>query len=189
MVQLGGALRDYLVNGRPVLDGFNTGSAITGGRGQLLVPWPNRVGGGRYRFDGRSLQLPLSEVEKGNAMHGLLRWTLWKLLARTEDSVLLGTTLCPRTSAFLAFAGLFAILAIAPRAQRGLWELVIGQKTALVVMAAAMGDVDEARVAGLTDLGLVVVVAAAYMLCRGWYGWRTSAAEPAGGHPVARPVA
>ncbi|MET7519332.1 gluconokinase, GntK/IdnK-type [Streptomyces sp. NPDC005480] len=96
VVQLGGALRDYLVNGRPVLDGFSTGSAITGGRGQLLVPWPNRVGGGRYRFDGRSHQLPLSEVEKGNAIHGLLRWTLWKLLARTDDSVLLGTTLCPQ---------------------------------------------------------------------------------------------
>ncbi|MEV4430486.1 gluconokinase, GntK/IdnK-type [Streptomyces sp. NPDC049602] len=96
VVQLGGALRDYVVNGRALLDGFSTGSAITGGRGQLLVPWPNRVGGGQYRFDGRSLQLPLTEVEKGNAIHGLLRWALWKLLARTEDSVLLGTTLCPQ---------------------------------------------------------------------------------------------
>ena len=93
-----------------------------------------------------------------------------------------------RTSAFLVFAGVFAILAAAPRAQRGLWELVIGQKTALVVMAAAMGDVREARVAGLTDLGLVLVVVAAYVLCRGWYGWRTSAAEPAGGHSAARLV-
>ncbi|WP_370416385.1 gluconokinase, GntK/IdnK-type [Streptomyces fradiae] len=96
VVQLGGALREYVVNGRPLLDGFSAGSAITGGRGQLLVPWPNRVGDGRYRFDGRSLQLPLTEVEKSNAIHGLLRWTLWRLLARTEDSVLLGTTLCPQ---------------------------------------------------------------------------------------------
>uniref|UniRef100_UPI000A3AD306 gluconokinase, GntK/IdnK-type n=1 Tax=Streptomyces sp. NRRL B-24572 TaxID=1962156 RepID=UPI000A3AD306 len=77
VVQLGGALRDYAVNGRPLLDGFSRGSAITGGRGQLLVPWPNRVGDGRYRFDGRDLQLPLTEVEKGNAIHGLLRWALW----------------------------------------------------------------------------------------------------------------
>ncbi|WP_079042218.1 gluconokinase, GntK/IdnK-type [Streptomyces aureus] len=96
VVRLGGALRDYVVNGRPLLDGFSTGSAITGGRGQLLVPWPNRVGGGRYRFDGRDLQLPLTEVEKDNAIHGLLRWTLWELLARTEDTVMLGTTLCPQ---------------------------------------------------------------------------------------------
>ncbi|MEX0171029.1 gluconokinase, GntK/IdnK-type [Streptomyces sp. LMG1-1-1.1] len=96
VVQLGAALREYVVNGRPLLDGFSTGSAITGGRGQLLVPWPNRVGGGSYRFDGRSLQLPLTEVEQGNAIHGLLRWTLWRLLARADDSVLLGTTLCPQ---------------------------------------------------------------------------------------------
>ncbi|MEU7036462.1 gluconokinase, GntK/IdnK-type [Streptomyces sp. NPDC046237] len=96
VVQLGGALRDYAVNGRPLLDGFSAGSAVTGGRGQLLVPWPNRVGGGRYSFGGRNLQLPLTEVEKGNAIHGLLRWALWKLLARTEDSVMLGTTLCPQ---------------------------------------------------------------------------------------------
>ena len=96
VVQLGGALRDYVVDGRPLLDGFSTGSTITGGRGQLLVPWPNRVGGGRYDFGGRTLQLPLTEVENGNAIHGLLRWTLWQLLARTDDAVILGTTLCPQ---------------------------------------------------------------------------------------------
>ncbi|WP_338492143.1 gluconokinase, GntK/IdnK-type [Streptomyces sp. SJL17-4] len=96
VVQLGGALRDYVVNGRPLLDGFSAGSAITGGRGQLLLPWPNRVGGGRYGFGGRSLQLPLTEVEKNNAIHGLLRWALWKPLARTDDAVVLGTTLCPQ---------------------------------------------------------------------------------------------
>ncbi|MET9853895.1 gluconokinase, GntK/IdnK-type [Streptomyces sp. NPDC006450] len=96
VVQLGGGLRAYEVNGRPLLDGFSTGDAVTGGRGQLLVPWPNRVGDGRYRFDGRDLRLPLNEVEKGNAIHGLLRWTLWEPLARTDDSVTLGTTLCPQ---------------------------------------------------------------------------------------------
>ncbi|MFE8018313.1 hypothetical protein ACFU3O_36990 [Streptomyces antibioticus] len=96
VVQLGGALGEYVVNGRPVLDGFSAGSAITGGRGQMLVPWPDRVGGGRHRFDGRSLQRPLTEVEKENTIHGLLRWTLWQLLTRTEDSLSLGTTLCPQ---------------------------------------------------------------------------------------------
>ncbi|MFE5483929.1 gluconokinase, GntK/IdnK-type [Streptomyces sp. NPDC056527] len=96
VLQLGGALRDYVVNGRPVLDADSAGSAITGGRGQLLIPWPNRVRDGRYDFGGRSLQLPVTEVEKNNAIHGLLRWTLWKLLARTDDAVMLGTTLCPQ---------------------------------------------------------------------------------------------
>ncbi|WP_329113439.1 gluconokinase, GntK/IdnK-type [Streptomyces sp. NBC_01353] len=96
VAQLGGALRAYAVNGRALLDGFSAESAITGGRGQLLAPWPNRVGGGRYRFGGREHQLPLTEPEKNNAIHGLLRWTLWSLLARTDDAVRVGTTLCPQ---------------------------------------------------------------------------------------------
>ncbi|KND33137.1 hypothetical protein [Streptomyces acidiscabies] len=89
-----------------------------------------------------------------------------------------------RTSAFLVFAGLFALLAAAPRGHRGVWELVIGQKTALVVFAAVVGDVNEARASGVIDLCLVVVVIAAYVLCRGWDSWRTGAtstAEPADG--------
>ncbi|MGW7434229.1 hypothetical protein ACWGIN_32445 [Streptomyces sp. NPDC054861] len=48
VIQLGGALRDYEVNGRPVLDGFPAGSALTGGRGRLLVPWPNREPGATH---------------------------------------------------------------------------------------------------------------------------------------------
>ncbi|MFD9305661.1 aldose 1-epimerase family protein [Streptomyces sp. NPDC060048] len=96
VAQLGGALRDYTVDGRALLDGFTAESAITGGRGQLLVPWPNRVGGGLYRFDGSEQQLALTEPEKGNAIHGLLRWSLWKVLARTEDAISVGTTLCPQ---------------------------------------------------------------------------------------------
>ncbi|QES49524.1 hypothetical protein DEJ50_18650 [Streptomyces venezuelae] len=96
VVQLGGALAHYEADGRALLDGFGPGSPITGGRGQLLVPWPNRLGDGRYRFGGQDLQLPLTEPEKHNAIHGLLRWTPWQLLTRTEDTVRVGTTLFPQ---------------------------------------------------------------------------------------------
>ncbi|WP_078621900.1 gluconokinase, GntK/IdnK-type [Streptomyces sp. NRRL S-244] len=96
VVELGGALRHYEVAGRPLLDGFAADEPITGGRGQLLVPWPNRVGGGRYRFGTEDLQLPLTEPENDNAIHGLLRWVPWRLLARSEDAVTVGTTLFPQ---------------------------------------------------------------------------------------------
>ncbi|OKK22893.1 hypothetical protein AMK16_01000 [Streptomyces sp. CB00455] len=96
VVELGAALCRYEVNGRPLLDGFTADEPVTGGRGQLLVPWPNRVGGGRYHFGGEDLQLPLTEPEKHNAIHGLLRWVPWRLLARGEDAVTLGTTLFPQ---------------------------------------------------------------------------------------------
>ncbi|MEV0224480.1 hypothetical protein [Streptomyces sp. NPDC050704] len=93
-----------------------------------------------------------------------------------------------RTSAYVVFAGLFALLAAAPRSHRGLWELVLGQKWALVVFAAVVGDVNEARVAGLIDLVLVAAVTVAYVLCRGWYAWRMPAAGPAGGQPSGGPA-
>jgi len=88
-----------------------------------------------------------------------------------------------RTSAYLVFAGLFVILALAPRARPGVWELVIAQKAALVVFAVAVGDVPEARAAGWVDFVLVMIVISAYVLCRGWYGWGTKTAEL-----VARPA-
>ena len=79
-----------------------------------------------------------------------------------------------RTFAYLVFGGMCALLAAGPRAQRGVWELLLGHKTALVVFAAVVGNIPEARLAGLVDLGLVLTVGMAYVLCRGWYGWRTS---------------
>ena len=47
------------------------------GRGQALIPWPNRLQDGSYEFDGRHNQLPLNEPEHRNAIHGLVRWAAW----------------------------------------------------------------------------------------------------------------
>jgi hypothetical protein len=79
-----------------------------------------------------------------------------------------------RTFAYLVFAGLFALIALRPRGQRGLWELILGHKTALVVFAVVLGGVPEARLAGLVDFALVLLTAMAYVLCRGWRAWRTT---------------
>ena len=47
------------------------------GRGQVLIPWPNRLEDGGYEFDGRRYQLPLTEPEQHNAIHGLVRSERW----------------------------------------------------------------------------------------------------------------
>ncbi|WP_329571047.1 aldose 1-epimerase family protein [Kitasatospora sp. NBC_01266] len=96
VVELGGALRSYTVGDRPVLDGFAAEDRITGGRGQLLVPWPNRIGGGRYRWDGQDLQLPLTEPTSGNAIHGLLRWASWQVMDFDVSRAALEVTLWPQ---------------------------------------------------------------------------------------------
>ena len=57
------------------------------GRGQMLMPWPNRIRDGRYSFGDRDLQLRLSEAARGNASHGLVRWAAWSLEELSPASV------------------------------------------------------------------------------------------------------
>ena len=84
-----------------------------------------------------------------------------------------------RTTAYVVFAGLFLLLAVHPRAVGGVWELVFAQKLAVTIYAAVIGDVPEARLDGLTDFFLVLLTGTAYVLCRGWLGWRTARTGPA----------
>lgn len=86
VVEVGGGLRAYDVAGRPVVDGYGPGEMATAGRGQVLLPWPNRVRDGRWSWRGQDLQLPLSEVAKGNAIHGLTRWAPWDLVDATPTA-------------------------------------------------------------------------------------------------------
>ncbi len=79
VVEVGGGLRAYAVDGVDVLDGYAEDELCSGGRGQLLVPWPNRIEDGRYELAGRRQQLALTEPERGHAVHGLTRWLPWRL--------------------------------------------------------------------------------------------------------------
>ena len=65
VVEVGAGLRAYAVGGREVLDGYPADEMCASGRGQVLMPWPNRIEDGSYEFDGRRHQLPLTEVERG----------------------------------------------------------------------------------------------------------------------------
>ena len=53
----GGALRVLEHAGGALVDGFAEDEMSAGGRGQLLMPWPNRIRDGAYSFGGRDLQL------------------------------------------------------------------------------------------------------------------------------------
>jgi hypothetical protein len=83
-----------------------------------------------------------------------------------------------RTTAYLVFAGLFAMLALAPRTRWGVWELVFGQKAAVTIFGLLNFNVNEARRDATTDLVLVIVIAISYVLCRGWYTWQSRAVVP-----------
>jgi len=96
VVESGGGLRAYEVDGRELLDGFPPGEQPRSGRGQVLAPWPNRIEDGSYEFDGKRLQLPLTEPEHRNAIHGLVRWAPWNLVDAAPDRAVLDYTLEPQ---------------------------------------------------------------------------------------------
>jgi len=66
IVEVGGSLRAYQVGDHDVLDGYSADERCTAARGQSLIPWPNRLRDGRYRFADRDHQLPLTEPDKRN---------------------------------------------------------------------------------------------------------------------------
>jgi aldose 1-epimerase len=96
VVEVGGGLRVYEAAGGARLDGYEAHEMCSGGRGQPLMPWPNRVRDGRYEFDGSSHQLALSEPEAHNAIHGLVRWANWTVAQRNRDRVVMEHILHPQ---------------------------------------------------------------------------------------------
>jgi aldose 1-epimerase len=89
-VEVGGGLRELSYAGRRLVDGYPADALADAGRGQVLAPWPNRLRDGRWSWQGRQLQLPLSEPKNHNAIHGLVRWSGWSVRERNEDRVVLG---------------------------------------------------------------------------------------------------
>ncbi len=95
VTEVGATLRTFTVAGRPVVDGFGPEEWSHGGRGQVLAPWPNRLGDGAYRFGDVAGQAPLDEVDRRTAIHGLVRWLPWRMTGRAQNRVSLACELRP----------------------------------------------------------------------------------------------
>src|SRR4051794_6250762 len=95
-VTVGGGLRTYTVDGHDVLDGYDVTAMADGARAQTLVPWPNRVRDGKWSWQGKDLQLALTEPDQHNAIHGLVRWMPWSVTKRTDSGVALVCTTWPQ---------------------------------------------------------------------------------------------
>jgi aldose 1-epimerase len=96
VVEIGAGLRTYRDGETEIVDGYQRDEACPGSRGQLLLPWPNRVAGGRYPFDGRDLQLPVNEPRTGCAIHGLTRTLTWSAVEVADSTISLALDLGPQ---------------------------------------------------------------------------------------------
>lgn len=97
VVEVGGGIRAYAVDGRQVLHPYDVDAMPDAAHGAVLIPWPNRLADGRYRFAGRDHQAALTEPTKHNAIHGLLRWRPWRAKERQPDRVVMTARLLPMT--------------------------------------------------------------------------------------------
>jgi aldose 1-epimerase len=97
VTECGATLRVLEYAGRQVVHGFGEDEMSSAGRGQLLVPWPNRIRDGSYSFDGRDHRLGLTEPDRSNAIHGLVRWAAWSPEEHATTSVSLSHRLMAQT--------------------------------------------------------------------------------------------
>ncbi len=90
------SLRSLTVDGHDLVQGYPESVSAPFGCGIVLVPWPNRVRDGRWMLDGTVQQLDITEVDKNNAIHGLLRNTPYQLVEQRADAVVLGAEVVPQ---------------------------------------------------------------------------------------------
>jgi aldose 1-epimerase len=97
ITEVGGGVREYVVGDRAVLEPYPVDVMCDGAHGAPLIPWPNRLADGRYRFDGVDHQVGLTEPEKQNAIHGFLRWRSWNAVEQEDRRVVVHTRIHPLT--------------------------------------------------------------------------------------------
>ncbi len=96
VVEVGGGLRAYSAAGHDILDGYALDEMSRAGRGQVLLPWPNRIEDGSYEYEGQRHQLPIDDPEEQDAIHGLVRWAAWQAPEHDPHRVVMEHALHPQ---------------------------------------------------------------------------------------------
>jgi aldose 1-epimerase len=96
VVEVGGALRAYRHQGTDLVDGYEPAELCPGSAGKVMAPWPNRIRDGRYTFGETPYQLPITEVARHTAIHGLVSWVRWSAAEVSASAVDLEHRLVPQ---------------------------------------------------------------------------------------------
>lgn len=96
ITELAASLREFSIGDVELVESYAETATPPFADGIVLAPWPNRIEDGRWMLDGEVQQLDITEVDRGNAIHGLLRNTGYSLVERTPESVTLGATIFPQ---------------------------------------------------------------------------------------------
>ncbi len=90
-------IRSFTLDGVDLVEPFDESQTPPMACGIVLAPWPNRVRDGVWEHDGKRHQLAITEPAKNNATHGLLRFTPYTLVDRSEEMVTIAATIYPQS--------------------------------------------------------------------------------------------
>lgn len=93
VTEVGGGLRILRSGARDLVARFAAEDFRPVYRGAVLAPGANRVADSHYRWQGEQHQLPLTEPERGNALHGLVCLDPWRVVASEAASLALTTSI------------------------------------------------------------------------------------------------
>jgi aldose 1-epimerase len=74
-------------NGAAIVTEYRGVANKIGGQGDVLIPFPGRVNGGFYTFDGKSHQMLRNDKETPSAIHGFLRTVGWAVDSQTDRGI------------------------------------------------------------------------------------------------------
>jgi aldose 1-epimerase len=96
IVEVAASIREFRIGTVELTEPYGEFSLPPFADGIVLVPWPNRIEDGVWELDGARQQLDITEPDKHNAIHGLLRFARYLVVERAEGSVTLGATIFPQ---------------------------------------------------------------------------------------------
>jgi aldose 1-epimerase len=83
----GASLRGAWFQDEEVVTSYSGKENKVGGQGDVLIPFPGRIGGAKYTWDGVEYTLNANDKDGPNAIHGFLRTLDWEVTNQTENSV------------------------------------------------------------------------------------------------------
>lgn len=96
ITEVAAGLRVLEVDGAPLTESYPQSAVPPFGDGTVLAPWPNRIRDGVWLLDGAPQQLDITEVDKNNALHGLLRTRPYRVVEREAHAITLAATVYPQ---------------------------------------------------------------------------------------------
>jgi aldose 1-epimerase len=94
--RIGAALRHLSHDGVELVEPGNFDSLSPFCEGIIMSPWPNRIDGGQWVYEGRTLELPINLHDQQNANHGLLMDHPYEVTEQTDSSVTLAALIHAR---------------------------------------------------------------------------------------------